>query len=133
MTDGTLLFWGLVKAGATRMKPLTRLLVLVIVISLCGCSDFSNESKSKQPPKNEQVQGPPTTGKVINAMHGGGYTYMQLEASGRQFWIASSVVNVKRNDIVSWEGGSVMTNFTSYALNRKFDEIHFVNAVTIVR
>ncbi|WP_455208545.1 hypothetical protein [Kaarinaea lacus] len=115
------------------MKPSTRLLIMAIAISLCGCSDFSSESKSKDPPRNEQVQGPPTSGKVINAMNGGGYTYMHLESNGKQFWIASSVINVKRNNIVSWEGGSVMTDFTSYALNRKFEEIHFVKSISIVR
>ena len=114
------------------MKPSTRLLIIIVATCLYSCSDFSSESKSKDPPRNQQVQGPPTTGKVINALHGGGYTYMELESSGRQFWIASRVIHIKRNDIVSWEGGSVMTNFTSHALNRKFDEIHFVNTIRIV-
>lgn len=109
------------------------LVILLFVISTNGCTDFFSESKSKGQPRSETIQGPPLSGKVLNAIRGGGYTYMHLENDGQEFWVASSVINVKRNDTVRWEGGTVMTNFTSYALNKKFDEIHFVNSVRIVR
>ena len=115
------------------MNMSRRLLILAMVFILFGCSDFFSESKPKDPPKSEKVQGPPSSGKVINALRGGGYTYMHLENDGEEFWVASSVINVKRNDIVAWEGGSIMTNFTSFALNRRFEEIHFVNSIKIVR
>jgi hypothetical protein len=110
--------------------------VLVIFLSLFvvfGCSDFLNESNAKEQPKSETIQGPLLSGKVVNAIRGGGYTYLHLDNHGEKFWVASSVINVKRNDTVSWEGGTVMTNFTSYALNKRFDEIHFVNAIKIIR
>jgi len=107
------------------------LLILLITSGLQACTDFFAESKSKDQPRSETVQGPLMTGKVMNALRGGGYTYMQLENNGHEFWVASSVINVKRNDQVSWEGGTVMTNFTSYALNKRFDEIHFVRAIKI--
>jgi len=105
--------------------------VFVVFLSLHGCTDYFSESKSKDQPRSETIQGPPLSGKVVNAMRGGGYTYMHLEKDGRQFWVASSVINVKRNDLVRWEGGTVMTNFTSYALNKQFDEIHFVRDVKV--
>ena len=109
------------------------LVIFLFVISINGCTDFFSESKSKGQARSDTIQGPPLSGKVINAIRGGGYTYMHLENDGQDFWVASSVINVKRNDTVRWEGGTVMTNFTSYALNKKFDEIHFVNSVKIVR
>lgn len=116
---------------ATKSPYLLVLLLFGIVVS--GCTDFFSESKSKDQPRSETIQGPPVSGKVVNAMRGGGYTYMHLENDGKQFWVASSVINVKRNDMVRWEGATVMTDFTSYALNKKFDEIQFVQAVKIVR
>lgn len=115
------------------MKISIRLFVVILSISLFGCSDITAESKSKTPPKEEQVQGPLASGQVVNALRGGGYTYIEVQNNGERFWIASSVINVKRNDIVAWENGSVMTNFTSFALNRKFEEIHFVRTITILR
>ena len=119
------------------MKTSIRLFIMLVVIVVMGislgCSDFTNESKSKTLPRDEQVQGPLASGQVVNALRGGGYTYMEVENNGERFWIASSVINVRRNDIVAWENGSVMSDFTSYALNRKFEEIHFVRSITILR
>ena len=109
------------------------MVIFLLSIFMTGCADFFNESSSQDQHKSEINQGPPLSGKVVNAMRGGGYTYMHLENEGQKFWVASSVINVKRNDTVRWEGGTVMTNFTSYALNKQFDEIHFVKAVKIVR
>lgn len=113
-------------------SPFVLAVLLVSAVSV-GCTDFFNESKSIEQSKSETLQGPPLSGKVVNAIRGGGYTYLHLEKEGQKFWVASSVINVKRNDTVAWEGGTVMTNFTSYALNKQFDEIHFVKAVKIVR
>jgi hypothetical protein len=121
------------KATMKSMKSPVVLVISFFILSVVGCTDFFSESKSKDKPRSETIQGPPLSGKVLNAIRGGGYTYLHLENDGEQFWVASSVINVKRNDMVRWEGGTVMTNFTSYALNKRFDEIHFVNAVKIVR
>lgn len=114
-----------------KIYSILLLLLTASTVLLAACSDYAGESPPKQPDPSEVIQGPPTQGKVINAMRGGGYTYMQLEEQGKQFWIASTVINVRRNDIVSWEGASVMTNFKSASLSRNFDEIYFVNAIKI--
>ena len=116
-----------------RVKIAFALAIFISILFFAGCSDFFSESKSIEQAKSETVQGPPLSGKVVNAIRGGGYTYLHLENSGRKFWVASSVINVKRNDTVLLEGGTVMTDFTSFALNKQFDEIHFVKAVKIVR
>ena len=120
------------KAMTATKSPLF-LVIFLLSFLANGCTDFFSESKSKNRPRSETIQGPPLEGKVVNAIRGGGYTYMHLENDGQKFWVASSVINVKRNDMVRWEGGTVMTNFTSYALNKQFDEIHFIKAVKIIR
>ena len=120
------------KATMKAIKSPIVLVIFLFVFSVTGCTDFFSESKSKDQPRSETIQGPPLSGTVLNAIRGGGYTYLHLENDGEKFWVASSIINVKRNDMVRWEGGTVMTNFTSYALNKRFDEIHFVNAVKIV-
>lgn len=73
----------------------------------------------------------PTGGKVIKAMHAGGYTYMQVENDGKEFWIASTMLNVKRNDRVTWADAAVMKDFKSTTLRRTFDEILFVSSAQI--
>lgn len=73
----------------------------------------------------------PKSGKVIKAMHAGGYTYMQVEDEGKQFWIAATMLNVKRNDRVAWTDAAVMKDFKSSTLRRTFDEILFVSSAAI--
>jgi hypothetical protein len=69
----------------------------------------------------------PTNGKVLKAMHAAGYTYMQVEKDGKEFWIAATMLNVKKDDHVRWSDAAVMKNFTSSTLHRTFDEILFVS------
>jgi len=65
-------------------------------------------------------------------MHAGGYTYMEVENKGKQFWVAAPMMNVKRNDHIAWSDGAVMKNFTSSSLRRTFDEIIFVSAAKVM-
>lgn len=92
----------------------------------------SAPSQTSQPTPQTSTSGPygiPKNGKVIKAMHAGGYTYMQLEKDGKEFWIAATMMNVKRDDYVHWADAAVMKNFTSSTLHRTFDEILFVTNV----
>ena len=70
--------------------------------------------------------------KVVSVTHAAGYTYMEVELDGRNTWVAASPVNVKTGDTVSWSGGAPMQNFTSKSLRKTFDEIIFVDQVSVV-
>lgn len=74
------------------------------------------------------VAAAPNSGKVVQTLQAGGYTYAEVESSGRKVWIAGSPIQVKAGDIVQWGDYSIMQNFNSKTLNRTFDEILFVNA-----
>jgi nucleoid-associated protein YgaU len=69
------------------------------------------------------------TGKVVQIIQGGGYTYAEVNTgAGKKVWIAGSPIQVKSGESVQWGDYSVMQNFSSKTLNRTFDEILFVNA-----
>jgi hypothetical protein len=74
------------------------------------------------------VAAAPNSGKVVQTLQAGGYTYAEVESSGRKVWIAGSPIQIKAGDIVQWGDYSIMQNFNSKTLNRTFDEILFVNA-----
>ncbi|MBC7858429.1 MAG: hypothetical protein H7Z39_06545 [Burkholderiaceae bacterium] len=74
------------------------------------------------------VAAAPNSGKVVQILQAGGYTYAEVESGGRKVWIAGSPIQVKAGDIVQWGDYSIMQNFNSKTLNRTFDEILFVNA-----
>lgn len=71
-------------------------------------------------------------GKVISITQAAGYTYLEVETEGNKLWMASSPVNAKAGDTVSWGDGAMMHNFTSKTLHRTFDQILFVQSVSVV-
>lgn len=83
------------------------------------------EKKSLQS-KAEVAQEPELSGKVLESMDSGGYTYIQIEAAnGKKLWVAVPKMKVTKGQNMSFIPGGVMTNFESKTLRRKFDEIIF--------
>ncbi|MBU5635740.1 DNA-binding protein [Geomonas sp. Red69] len=75
---------------------------------------------------------PNPTGKVVETMVGGGYTYANLEvAGGTKTWVAYPVLETRVGDTLSFQGCMPMTNFQSKTLKRTFDTILFCNAPKI--
>ena len=69
------------------------------------------------------------TGKVVETMEGGGYTYANLEvAGGTKTWVAYPVLETRVGDTLSFQGCMPMVKFQSKTLNRTFDTILFCNA-----
>jgi len=89
------------------------------------------QQQTPQPSAPASASELPKRGKVVKAMHAGGYTYMQVEDKGKQFWIAATMMNVRRNDNITWTDAAIMRNFTSSTLHRTFDEILFVTSAEI--
>ncbi len=65
------------------------------------------------------------TGKVLETMDSGGYTYMQVDTGASQPWVAVPQSQVKVGQEVTYQPGMVMNNFASKTLNRTFDSIVF--------
>lgn len=65
------------------------------------------------------------TGRIVETMNAGGYTYMRLRGMGSEFWAAVPHANVVTGDTVTIAAQMTMTGFESKSLNRKFDTIIF--------
>lgn len=78
------------------------------------------------------AEGPTTQAKVLKVTHAAGYTYLEVDMNGKTTWVAASPANVKTGDTVAWSGGAVMHNFTSKSMRKTFEEIIFVNTVSVV-
>jgi len=68
------------------------------------------------------------TGKVVETMDGGGYTYANLELNGKKSWVAFTTYATHVGDTLSFSGCMEMKDFQSTALKRKFDKILFCGA-----
>ena len=70
----------------------------------------------------------------MSAQNAANYSYLEIEVdSGSTLWIAAPETQVAANDMVTWQDGSMMQNFTSKSLQRTFPEILFVGQVTVER
>lgn len=74
-------------------------------------------------------EGPIAEASVVQAIDGAGYTYLEVEADGKRFWIAGTQVKVSKGDKVQYIENVVMENFASRSLNRTFERIIFASSV----
>jgi len=65
------------------------------------------------------------TGKVIETMDSGGYTYVQIENKGKKTWVAVPQTKITKGSTVTFKPGMPMADFTSKTLGRTFDVIIF--------
>lgn len=72
----------------------------------------------------------PHSGKVLETMNSGGYSYIKIDNKGKQHWIAVKQTEVKVGEKFSFHEQMWMKDFTSKTLNRTFDEILFAQNAT---
>ena len=99
---------------------------VLLFVMASGC----NPTKKDVPAPASQSQSAPDTaqtisGKVVETMNSGGYTYVCLENNGEKTWVAIPVTNVKVGQALTCQPGVVMNNFTSKTMKRTFESIIF--------
>ncbi len=67
----------------------------------------------------------PIQGKVLETMNAGGYTYLRVQGSKGDVWVAVPATKVTKGQQVVCQPGMTMTNFKSKTLGRTFDSIIF--------
>lgn len=72
----------------------------------------------------------PLSGKVLQTMNSGGYSYVLLEKKdGKKTWVAVGETPIKVGDKTSFKPGMEMANFESKSLKRTFDSIIFSEGI----
>jgi hypothetical protein len=114
------------------MKRLISLLAAgFLTLTVSGAYAAPQKEKSlpssQIPPveKTAETVGPSLSGKVVETMNAGGYTYVCLEKSGKKTWVAVPAMKVTVGQQMAFQPGQEMTNFTSNTLNRTFGSIIF--------
>lgn len=102
----------------------TGLSLAILVVTQGGCAGPAKVSGTAQPAQ-AAIEAQPLTGKVVETMDAGGYTYIALEKDGKKTWVAVPAMKVAVGDEVKLLPGMEMTNFPSKSLNRTFEKIIF--------
>ncbi len=120
-----------------RSKLVFAACVLSVVIA-GGCNSSKKDtpapapqvqSSQAQPAANPGQAEPALSGKVVETMNSGGYTYVLLENNGTKTWVAIPATAVKVGQDVTCQPGMEMKNFTSKTLNRTFASIIFSGGI----
>lgn len=82
---------------------------------------LASGARADAPPATEAF-----TGKVLQTMDAGTYTYAEVEAGAKKIWAAAPRTKLAVGDTVTVPAGMLMKNFTSKTLERTFEEIYFV-------
>ena len=72
-------------------------------------------------------------GTVVSAINIPQFTYLEVKQGDQTRWLAASTTAAKKGDVIQFDNGSTLHNFTSKALSRTFPVITFVNRVTVVK
>lgn len=109
-------------------------IVVAAVVSACssGGDDATKpapqEPVAAAPAANAGV--PPGTGRVLEALEGGGYTYVRVDLAGAECWAAGPKTEVKAGDVVTLPEGMAMHDFESKSLGRTFPIVWFVPSIS---
>ena len=114
------------------MKRFLTILTVFLVAAFLRTGVFAspnadNAAPGKQVPsaKAEAKADPVLSGKVVETMNAGGYTYVCLEKRGNKMWVAVPEMKVTVGQKIGFQPGMEMVNFTSKSLNRTFERIIF--------
>ena len=99
------------------MKKLSAALIVIMFVALVAV------------PFASANPGGDLSGKVLETMVSGGYTYVLIENSGGKAWVACPGIKVEVGQMVKFQPGMAMQNFTSKTLGRTFDIIYFTGGL----
>ncbi len=112
-------------------------LMLVAVLAACRGENVRekpvSQSNGPSPGAAPQASAPPApappttnvTGRILETMDSGGYTYLKLSVSGSEVWAAVNQSKVTKGSTVTVVNAIPMEGFQSNTLHRKFDRILF--------
>jgi hypothetical protein len=106
-----------------HMKRFFCICAAVVLTLFLGGQNVHAADNGGQPAKKAEDNS--LSGKVVETMDSGAYTYMLLEKDGKKTWVAVPHMKVEKGQNVSLSPGNLMENFRSSTLNRTFDKIYF--------
>jgi hypothetical protein len=93
-------------------------------VTACNASEKAAPKNAAAAPSDGSA-GSLLSGKVVETMNSGGYTYVCLEKDGKKTWVAAPEMKVAVGQEMAFQPGGEMPNFTSKSLNRTFESIIF--------
>jgi len=117
-----------------KKKFMLMLVAIAALTMVAGCNKEQAPQTAEQKPAAAAAPTAPAagkSGKVIETMNAGGYTYVQVDTGSEKLWAAAPEFKVKVGDAVAVPQGMPMANYESKTLKRTFDVVYFVDAIMV--
>jgi hypothetical protein len=110
-----------------KNQTVAALCVAVSLAASAAAAPLCSAAPASQPPAAPQPSADTghLSGKVVETMDGGGYTYLAVMKGGEKLWAAIPATNIKVGQEVRLQRGIEMDDFSSRALGRTFKSILF--------
>jgi hypothetical protein len=101
-----------------------------------GCSSEPAAEKNQapariaMPPAMASNLALPLSGTVAELFENGGYSFLRLETTGGEHWVATSSSGFQEGETISVLDGQLMQDFYSRSLDRTFPEIIFASSLS---
>ena len=115
------------------MKKYSILLLVVLVLAV-GCQDKAakiEEQPGQQKAAVDETAASGFTGTALETIKADRYTYVQVDIGTEKIWTATPNFRGKVGDTVVVPKGLAMQNFHSKTLERDFEVVYFVTAITV--
>lgn len=104
---------------------------VLLLAGIIGCR--SKQEAAISPQTKPAVQAPQAavslSGKIVESMDSGGYTYLCLEKNGTKTWLAIPQTKVRVGQEVASQPAMEMTDYYVKNLDRKFASIYFAGGL----
>ena len=111
------------------------LIVLMTMLALAvGCKQEAPKVAEQPEPQKPTVAQPAAggyTGTALETIKADRYTYVQVDTGTEKVWAATPEFRGKVGDTVVVPKGLAMQNFHSKTLERDFEVVYFVTAITV--
>jgi len=113
------------------MKKFFLLIASMSILLFIGSVNQTYAGPQQAAPESPRMKQdrPPLSGKVVETMDSGGYTYVNIENAGKKTWVAVPRTKVTVGQNISFLPGAVMNKFQSKTLDRTFESIVFSGGV----
>ena len=110
------------------------IVLMAILILTFGCNEEAPKAVEQPVPektKTAQSAAGGFTGTALETMKAERYTYVQVDTGTEKIWAATPNFRGKVGDTVVVPKGLAMQNFHSKTLERDFEVVYFVGAITV--
>lgn len=102
---------------------------LVFTALVASCKDKAETQK--QPSSSPSANSNSFSGKVVETMNAGDYTYVEVDTGKSKNWVAAPRFAVKVGDTAAVANSMPMPKYRSKILNRDFEVVYFTERVTV--